>query len=269
MTLPTDTPGSAAELQAALAPDRHALLAHSMYARVRTLDDLRRFQQNHVFAVWDFMCLLKQLQRKLTCVEVPWVPPPFPEAARLVNEIVLGEETDLLPEGVQGHFDLYRRSMQETGASTAAIDVFMMLMRGGADVGRSLGDAGVPAPAEAFVRTTFQILAGGSLPAVAAAFTYGREDVIPEMFERLIATLEAEHPGAFPGLRLYLERHVELDGGEHGPASHRMMEAICGADPARWGAALAGARTAIRARVALWDGVVASLQAADPRAASA
>ena len=261
------SPTDAASLAEALAPDRARLLEHPIYARVRTLEDLRTFQENHAFAVWDFMCLLKQLQRELTCVEVPWVPPAHPQAARLVNEIVLGEETDALPEGPRGHFDLYRDSMRETGASYRALDVFSMLIRGSSPVDEALSGAGVPAPAAGFVRATFEILGSGSLPAVAAAFTYGREDVIPEMFERLIATLEDAHPGAFPALRLYLDRHVELDGDEHGPAAHRMMEEICGGSAARWAAALDGARAAIRSRLILWDGVVDMLEGRGTRAA--
>jgi hypothetical protein len=255
------------ELVADLAPDRRALLDHEVYSRVRSLADLQTFQENHVFAVWDFMCLLKQLQRDLTCVTVPWIPPAHPEAARLINEIVLGEEADDLPRGVQGHFDLYRSSMVETGASTGAIDVFTVLLRGGASVEASLDDAGAPAPASAFVRATFAILSEGSLPAVAAAFTYGREDVIPAMFERLIATLGEAHPEAFPGLRSYLDRHIELDGDEHGPAAQRMLVSICGRDETRWEAARRGARHAIRARIALWDAIVSALEPAVDRAA--
>ena len=82
-------------LTAAIADERAALLAHPIYARVNDLAALRAFMQHHVFAVWDFMSLLKSLQRRLTSLEVPWLPPEDPEAARLVNEIV---PADMLEE---------------------------------------------------------------------------------------------------------------------------------------------------------------------------
>lgn len=260
-------PPPLAELLEHLAPERRALLDHGIYSSVRSLADLRTFQENHVFAVWDFMCLLKQLQRDLTCVTVPWIPPAHPEAARLINEIVLGEEADDLASGVQGHFDLYRSSMIQTGADTGAIDVFTVLLRGGASIEAALDDAGTPAPAAAFVRTTFSILESRSLPAVAAAFTFGREDVIPAMFERLVATLEVAHPGAFQGLRTYLARHIELDGDEHGPAAQRMLISICGSSAARWDAARWGARVALQGRIALWDAVCSELEPSADRVA--
>jgi hypothetical protein len=68
-----------------VAPSRRLLLNNGLYYRIKTLADLRRFMEHHVFAVWDFMSLLKALQRELTCVQVPWVPTASPATRRLVN----------------------------------------------------------------------------------------------------------------------------------------------------------------------------------------
>lgn len=79
--------------------------------------------QGHVFAVWDFMMLLKQLQRKLTCVDKIWLPPKSNNTARFINEIVVGQQTDVHPDGKNhaSHFQLYLEAMREVGADTTVI----------------------------------------------------------------------------------------------------------------------------------------------------
>ena len=98
---------------------------HNVFSSIQDLQDLRTFMQWHVFAVWDFMSLAKRLQIDFTCVSLPWMPPTEIEAARLVNEIILGEETDVMPNGkAASHFEMYLIAMQEIGASTHQIKDF-------------------------------------------------------------------------------------------------------------------------------------------------
>ena len=81
-------------IEAHIAPLRDQLSAHPLYSSISTQEHLRLFMESHVFAVWDFMSLLKALQRTLTCVDLPWVPTPYPASRRFINSIVLGEESD-------------------------------------------------------------------------------------------------------------------------------------------------------------------------------
>jgi hypothetical protein len=107
---------------------REALLTHPIYTDVVSVADLRRFMEDHVFAVWDFMSLLKRLQQEMTCTRVPWFPAENARAARLVNDIVIGEETDFDPDGTYASH-LYLRAMGDVGASTRQFDMFRACRR--------------------------------------------------------------------------------------------------------------------------------------------
>jgi hypothetical protein len=63
-----------------------ALLDHPIYAGVVSVTDLRRFMEDHVFAVRDFMSLPKRLQQDVTCTRVPWFPAGDTRPARLIND---------------------------------------------------------------------------------------------------------------------------------------------------------------------------------------
>ena len=248
------------ELQARLQPARQQMVDHAVYRRLETLADLRVFMEHHVFAVWDFMSLLKALQRELTCVELPWVPKGNPATRRLINDIVLEEETDLDPEGQPtSHFELYLRAMREAGADTAPAERLLAALAEGASVPAALAAAPAPASVQEFVKHTFSVIANGQPHAIAAAFTFGREDVIPDMFRSLIADLGRRFPGQLDTFTYYLNRHIELDEDHHAPLAHQMVRDLCGPDAARWQQAAEVAQQGMAARVALWDGIAAAL----------
>ena len=82
-----------------IGPLQEKIVNHPLYSHIQRPIDLHRFMEHHVFAVWDFMSLLKALQIKLTGTNLPWVPVGDPEIRYLINEIVLAEETDLDLDG--------------------------------------------------------------------------------------------------------------------------------------------------------------------------
>jgi hypothetical protein len=174
---------------------------------------------------------------------------------RLVNEIVLGEEPDEVGNGYASHFELYLAAMREAGADTRAIDEVGARVARGDAVGDALARAGAPAAARQFVESTFDVIASGPVPQIADAFTIDREEVIPDMFARIVADLYARQ-GARLGLFVdYLERHIRIDSERHAPMAARLLEALCGDDEGCCTEAYRGARSALRARCELWDGI--------------
>ncbi len=259
VTTPSEI-NSTETLQAGLLPARQRLLAHGIYQRIHTLDDLRQFMAHHVFAVWDFMSLLKALQRDLTCVTLPWVPTPNPATRRLINEIVLEEESDLDPQGhPSSHFELYLQAMRECGADTAPIEQLLVALAAGQPVAAALEAAGAPDSVRRFVNNTFSIIGTGQPHAVAAAFTYGREDLIPDMFRQLVGRLQAQFPGQLDTFIYYFDRHIQLDEEVHAPLAQQMVRELCANDLQRWQTAMQVAQRSLEARQGLWDGVTQAL----------
>lgn len=238
---------------------QHALEAHPVFSAIRNIDDLRLFMSWHVFAVWDFMSLLKQLQRKLTCIDLPWTPPANPVAARLINEIVLGEECDEMPGGGHlSHYEMYLQAMNEIGASTGQIEDFVQRIRAGAPVEAALEAVGADPAIRRFVSNTLNTATEGSVHQVLGSFFFGRENVIPDMFRSLLAQWQMDEKGA-PMFVYYLNRHIELDGDSHGPAAWKMISELAGNDPLAIGQIQSAAEDAIDARLGLWDGLVLAL----------
>jgi hypothetical protein len=239
-----------------LKPLKAVLLNHPVYQEIDRLDSLRLFMEHHVFAVWDFMSLLKALQKRLCCVDVPWLPPTDPSSSRLVNEIVLAEESDDDGQGgFASHFELYHRAMVRCGANTSFIDGFLDELRQGKSVLLALESPEVPECARRFVQQTFTIIEEGSLCAIASAFTFGREDLLPSVFQRIVDELNIKADGGLEDFRYYLIRHIELDGGEHGPMANRLVVSLCGTDDARWQVAKQTAVDSLTARREFWDGI--------------
>lgn len=235
---------------------RTRLLSHPIYENLRDQSCLRVFMKYHVFAVWDFMSLLKSLQRNLTCVETPWTPSHDTQVARFINEIVLAEETDEISAGTYiSHFELYLKAMDEVGADVRPILSLLKLVK---ETRVDLRQADTEGGVWDFMATTFSLSAGPTHQA-AAAFLFGREDIIPEMFSRILKEMNGYHSDEYKYFRIYLERHIEVDGQHHGPLARKILTELCGDDRTKWTEAAKAALCSIEARIRLWDFVNAEL----------
>lgn len=217
-----------------------------------------------MYAVWDFMSLLKSLQRQLTCIDVPWVPIGNANTRYLINEIVIGEESDVDEQGKRAsHFELYLNAMLQSGANAQSVGKLVSAVAGGADIYDALNDNGIPKGALAFMRNTFDVINTGALHIQAAVFTFGREDIIPGMFVSFVKELNKQTHDKVSIFQYYLERHIEVDGEHHSVLAYEMTEELCGDDDARWVEATAAVKGALNARIRLWDTILEEIKRKD------
>jgi len=238
-------------------PYKEQLLQHSLYNKIKTIEDLNCFLENHVFAVWDFMSLLKALQNKLTCTVTPWLPIGNPEIRYLINEIVVAEETDIDQEGNRkSHYELYLEAMEALGANTFPIKNFLDDVEATKNIFVSIKHSGLHPNVKEFLDFTFRVIEEGNSHQIAAAFTFGREDLIPEMFTAILKKFEKNFPDKdLSKLIYYFERHIELDADEHGPMAMKMIEELCANDEKKWQEVEEISILALEKRISLWNGI--------------
>ena len=247
-------------LERAVAPLTTRLLNHSLYRSVDTEGALRHFMRSHVFCVWDFMSLLTALKRSLTSCELPWIPSGDPEARRLINEIVLDEESDIDPTGAHlSHFEIYLDAMRDCGADRQPIEAFLDNLKRQRPLEEALSDRRLPEGVGGFVGKTLQVASSGKRHEVAAVFAIGREQVVPDMFRILVGTLADRAPRRWRKFRYYLNRHIEVDADRHRPEARSLLERLCGNSARHWREAERAARAALEARIALWDNILSGL----------
>lgn len=237
---------------------RLQIVSHSLYSALDNSSAVQTFMEHHVYAVWDFMSLLKSLQRELTCIDVPWLPTSHKTSRRLINDIVLIEESDEIEGSFASHFELYLQGMAEAEADCARIDAFLNELRRPESVQAAIEIANVPAPSANFMRSTFEFVADMPLHCRAAMFAFGREDLIPAMFEKVIEV--NDRVGNLNHFISYLERHIEVDGEEHTPMAMQMVSDLCGDDDQKWQASSEAVKIALEARLKLWDGILDAIK---------
>ena len=244
------------QLKSAIEPVRNNLLAHPVYSQIQDLQGLQRFSETHVFAVWDFMSLLKSLQIGLTSVTLPWVPVGNADTRYLINEIVLGEESDVDEEGNRiSHFELYLKAMQQMGASTNVIETIIAQINAGTKVQEAIEAALLPKQVKDFLQFTFDISFNAPLHVKAAVFTFGREDLIPSMCMKILDKIYADAPDKVSIFKYYIERHIEVDGDHHSHLALDMVNSLCGTDASKWEQATAASIKALELRIGLWNAI--------------
>ena len=230
---------------------REEIVNHALYKKLNSVEDIAVMMEYHVYAVWDFMSLLKALQSLLTCTTSPWKPVGDGKIRQLVNSIVLEEESDVDKENNPlSHYEMYIDAMKQCGANTSAIESFVS----------NVSTTNMPSVndgVDAFLKTTFDVIESNETHKIASAFTFGREDLIPDMFTAIVNEYNTENN--LDKFVYYLERHIELDGGEHGPLALELISNLCGDDDNKWKEVEETAIACLVARKKLWDSILADL----------
>ena len=248
------------EIKKATEPLRQKIINHKVYSAIKTIGDLRVFMQYHVYAVWDFMSLLKTLQNNLTCTSVPWFPKGCADTRYLINEIVIGEESDIDSFGIRkSHFELYLDAMCQCGADISEIEKFVESYKKTQHRETAFQVAGTPQGARDFVDFTFEIIASNKDYLQSIVFTFGREDLIPSLFLSLIKDMSKNFPEDIAIFKYYLERHIEVDGGHHSHLALQMTSNLCGSNKQVWEEAKQAAIKSLHKRIALWDAAYESI----------
>jgi hypothetical protein len=239
---------------------RNRLIAHPLYAEIKSVETLQTLMKSHVFAVWDFFSLAKRLQLMVTCVQVPWLPREDGTSARLINDIVMSEESDVDGNGgYTSHFQLYREAMADLDADQGPIARYIGALERGEDCLEALHTSDLPSHVVDFVSFDLNLALYGKPHEVASAFCWGREDLIGDMFGEILPQLQLpELEGS--RVKYYVERHILLDEHEHAPLARRLVANLCGDDPVKVQEASVAAVNALETRIRLWDGVLAEIQ---------
>ena len=245
-----------------LIPLKQKLETHPIFERINSVEELKIFMEHHVFAVWDFMSLLKKLQKDLVPNGSPWIPNPNGNLVRFINEIVMEEESDQA-FGMENeitytsHYQIYLDAMSEVGASTNVITEFVEEVSG-KGIDAAFDCSKIPDPPLKFMKHTFDLIERGKSHEIASSFAIGRESIVPLMFQRI---LDQSKLGIHevPVFRYYLQRHAELDGDHHGPMALKLLKNMSAGDPEIENEIVQQAEKSIEQRISFWDGVHAAL----------
>lgn len=247
--------GQIEQIKKTIEPLRQEIINHKVYAVIEDIDDLKIFMQYHVYAVWDFMSLLKTLQNNLTCTSVPWFPQGSADTRYLINEIVVGEESDIDLEGIRkSHFELYLDAMNQCGAGTGQIESFLATLKNTHDLKEAFAAAETPKEASEFVDFTFKIIGSNKDYLQSAIFTFGREDLIPGMFISIVNDIHKNFPDSISIFKYYLERHIEVDGDHHSHLALQMTTNLCADNNQFWKEAEHATIESLKRRIELWNG---------------
>ncbi len=233
------------------------LFNHILYSAIRTEQHLQIFMQHHVFAVWDFMSLIKAVQNLIAPTSIPWVPSKNPQFVNFINQLVIEEESDAsypTADNVpKSHFERYLDAMDEIGANTYIISRFINTLRNHG-LETALEIPNIPTASREFMNFTFEIINSQQPHLIIAVLALGRENLVPQLFRSLQRNFLVDK-NKTPNLYTYLDHHIQLDEQQHGPIATKLLAEVCAESSIKHTEAIEVAEKALVARLNFWDGI--------------
>ena len=234
------------------------LVNHPLNCSIHNKKHLKTFMEHHVFAVWDFMSLIKAVQCLIAPTTIPWIPSVHPHYVHFINQLVSEEESDYMYSNnscnnPRSHFECYLEAMTEVGANTYLISRFINMVRDkGLDAALSIPH--IPTVAKQFMIFTFDVINRNQPHLTVAVLALGREEMVPQLFRSLKQNLKIDKSNART-LFAYLDRHIELDEQEHGPIAVKLLQELCADSRIKQSESVEIAEQALAARLEFWDGI--------------
>ena len=232
------------------------LINHPLYSAIGNIGHLRIFMEHHVFAVWDFMSLIKSAQNFIAPTTVPWVPSDNFYYVQFINQLVSEEESDNLystnaHDHPCSHFERYLEAMTEVGANTNIISRFINIVRKeGLDAALTIPI--LPNPAIQFMTFTFDVIKRNQLHLTIAVLALGREDLVPQLFRSLPQNFPMNR-SEVPNFFAYIDRHIQLDEQEHAPVAKQLLQELCEGSRAKQIESQEIAEQALAVRLKFWN----------------
>ena len=249
---------------------KQKVFTHKLYQNITSIQDIKIFMYMHVFAVWDFMSILKSLQNHLTNINIPWTPTKNTISRRLINEIVLYEESDFDENNnTMSHFEIYLQTMKKLNVNTKNIDQTIenvkQIQKNNIDskinnnnsilYKNMISNINIPIEIKEFLNFTFDTIYSNQLHKIASIFTFGRENIIPDMFINIVSNISKNTQIDLSSLLYFLNRHIDLDQNLHGPMSLYMIVDICQNDEEKYNQVIQIAKQSLQKRLKLYDSI--------------
>ncbi|PBQ31351.1 heme oxygenase [Sphingobacteriaceae bacterium] len=246
------------QLEAEIESLRHQVKTHPIYNEIKSLEDLTIFMEQHVFAVWDFMSVLKVLQQKLTSIHVPWIPRGNAKTRYMINKIVLEEESGIDHEGNRSsHFEIYLKAMEQVGCDMRPVLSLLNKLKSGESFSNSLATSNIRGSARRFIKNTIETsISGDKVHVQAAVFTFGRRDLLPDMFINFIQELDHQNPERVSIFKYYIDLHIKDKDDDLSKVAHEMTRELCGDDEMKWTEATYAINRSLLGRIELWDSIL-------------